>query len=186
MPVLAAETQWHPDNLFSEGDSPVPAGHVWWVLHVKPRQEKSIARELLKREVAFYLPLVTRRWRSRTRTMASHLPLFAGYVFSRCDRAGRLTALSTQRVVRCLEVDDQTRLWGDLQQINRLIRSGAAVTSEARLVPGTPVEIDSGPLMGMKGKIIRSASGRRFLVEVDFIGRGASVLLEDGALTRLT
>ena len=31
----------------------------------------------------------------------------------------------------------------------------------------------SGPLAGLKGKILRTASGRRFVVEVDFIQQGA-------------
>jgi hypothetical protein len=47
---------------------------------------------------------------------------------------------------------------------------------------GAVVDITSGPLEGLRGTIIRSASGRRFVVRVDFIQQGASVLLEDFAL----
>jgi transcription antitermination factor NusG len=67
------------------------------------------------------------------------------------------------------------RLW-------RLLASGAPVTPEDRLVPGMTVEITRGPLAGLSGKIVRAASGRRFVVEVHFIQRGASVLLDDFAL----
>jgi hypothetical protein len=112
------------------------------------------------------------------------VPLFAGYLFSRSDQTGRLAALGTNRIVRSLDVGDQDQLWRDLRQIHRLLVSGAEVAPEARLAPGTAVEIGSGPLMGLKGKIIRRASGRRFLVEVDFIRRGASVLLDDYVLTK--
>jgi transcription antitermination factor NusG len=184
MPVLGAETEWFPEALFEEANTAPPPGHCWWVYHVRPRQEKSLARELLKRQVPFYLPLVSRRWRSRDRLLTSYVPLFAGYVFSRSDQEGRLAALTTQRIVRSLDVVDQDQLWHDLRQIQRLLVSGAPVSPESRLTPGTPVEIRSGPLMGLKGKIIRSASGRRFLVAVDFIGRGASVLLDDFVLTK--
>ncbi len=45
--------------------------------------------------------------------------------------------------------------------------------------PGTPVNILSGPFVGMHGTVIRAATGRRFLVAVDFIGAGASVTLDD-------
>jgi hypothetical protein len=36
----------------------------------------------------------------------------------------------------------------------------------------------------MKGTIVRCASGRRFVVEVDFIQQGASVLMDESTLTR--
>jgi hypothetical protein len=82
-------------------------------------------------------------------------------------------------------VHDQAGLWHDLRQIEQLLGAGLAVTPEARLAPGTPVEITTGPLAGLTGVIDRSgpanqrAGRRRFVVRVDFIQQGASVLLED-------
>ena len=78
-----------------------------------------------------------------------------------------------------LEVADQKTLWDDLTQVHRLINTGAPITPEERLEPGAPVEISRGPLAGLKGRIIRAASGRRFVVQVNFIQRGASVLIDD-------
>jgi transcriptional antiterminator RfaH len=101
------------------------------------------------------------------------------------DRDERIAALSTARVVQPLRVVAQEELWRDLGRIHQLIASGAAVTREDRLVPGATVEIKSGPLAGLKGKIISAASGRRFVVQVDFIQRGASVLLDDFTLARI-
>jgi transcription antitermination factor NusG len=94
-------------------------------------------------------------------------------------------ALSTRRVARSLEVNGQSQLWEDLCQIHRLIGSGAAVRPEDRLEPGAPVLIQSGPLAGLRGVIVKTASGNRFVVRVDFIQRGASVLLEDCMLSRV-
>jgi hypothetical protein len=45
-------------------------------------------------------------------------------------------------------------------------------------VAGATVEIRHGALAGLKGKIIRAASGNRFVVQIDFIQQGASVLLD--------
>src|SRR4029079_5416826 len=83
-----------------------------------------------------------------------------------------------RRVVHSLKVDDQERLWEELGQIHQLIESGAPVTPEERLGPGESVEICSGPLSGLRGIIVRAAAGRRFVVRVDFIQRGASVELD--------
>jgi transcriptional antiterminator RfaH len=181
MPILPAETVHYPDELFA---APQRTDGQWWVLHTRPRQEKSLARDLLAHQVPFYLPQVSHRARIRGRVMTSHVPLFPGYVFLLGSERQRITALSTRRVVHSLPVQDQDRLWEELGQINQLIESGAPVTPEERLGPGQSVEICSGPLAGLRGIIIRAAAGRRFVVRVDFIQRGASVELDDYTVVR--
>jgi len=156
---------------------------AWCVLHTRPRQEKSIARDLLDRQVPFYLPLIARRNRVRGRVLTAHIPLFTSYVFVLASEAERIRALATRRVVRSIAVDSQDLLWRDLRQIQRLIAIGAPITPEDKLAPGMEVEIQSGPLTGLRGKILRTASGQRFVVQVDFIQRGASVELDDFTLT---
>jgi transcription antitermination factor NusG len=167
-----------PDDLFAEG-LPGFTGREWWVLHTRARQEKSLARQLMQSQVPFYLPLIPKRSLTRGRLFTSLIPLFSGYVFLLCDREDRITALTTNRVVHSLKVIDQEQLWHDLTQVWRLIASGAPITPVDHLEPGDLVEITSGSLAGLKGRIIRAASGRRFVVEVDFIHRGASVMLDD-------
>ena len=111
--------------------------------------------------------------------MDAHLPLFTGYVFLLADRDERVTALSTGRVVRSLPVADQARLWDDLGRLHRLLASGLPVVREDGPAPGTWVVVRSGPLEGLRGKVLEAVSARRFLVQIDFIQQGASVLLED-------
>lgn len=186
MPILSAEPDRFPSDLFDSDDTgPTGRAGAWWVLHAKPRQEKSLARHLHAAAVPFFLPTVTRRSRLRSRVLTSRLPLFTGYVFLHADGGGRLTALTSNRVARCLAVTDQERLWGDLRQVERLLSSGAPVTPEERLAVGSPVEITTGPLAGLSGVIVRTATGRRFVVRVDFIQQGASVLIDDFALVPL-
>jgi len=184
MPILPAEADRFPASLFD----PQPSDAVprnWWVLHTKPRQEKALARHLSAAGVPFYLPCVARRNRIRGRVLTAQVPLFTSYLFLLADRAERVNALTSDRVVHTLDVHDQNKLWTDLRQIEQLIATGARVTPESQLAPGTPVEISTGPLEGLQGTIVRSASGRRFVVRVDFIQQGASVLLEDYALVPL-
>jgi transcription antitermination factor NusG len=183
MPILPAEPDRFPADLF---DAPPAAGErAWWVLHTKPRQEKSLARHLQAASVGYYLPAVTRRTRIRGRVVSAHVPLFTSYLFLHADRDGRVAALASNRVVHSLPVPDQDRLWRDLRQVERLIATGAPLTPEARLAPGAEVEITSGPLAGLCGTVVRTTSGRRFVVRVDFIQQGASVTLDDYALVPL-
>jgi transcriptional antiterminator RfaH len=182
MPILHAEPDLHPEDLFDIPPSEDGAGCRWWVLHTKPRQEKSLARWLHATGITYFLPTAKRRCRVRNRILTAHIPLFTGYLFLHGDRDRRVAALSTNRIVRCLEVADQDGFWGDLRQVHRLLASGMPVSQESTLVPGALVEVTNGPLAGVTGTILRGASGNRFVVRVDFIQQGASVLIDDFAL----
>lgn len=182
MPLLPPEPNVFPPQLLLDGPEPVLAPRSWWVLHTKPRQEKSLARQLFTSAVPFYLPVTARRCLVRGRVLHAHVPLFPGYVFLWADHDERVEALATGRVVRALPVPDQEGLWDDLRQVARLIATKAVLTPEARVVPGATVEIHTGPLAGLRGKVIRAASGNRFVVEVNFIQQGASVVLDDCCL----
>jgi len=185
MPILPPEPNCFPEGLFENGQPHSTAGREWWVLHTKPRQEKSLARQMCETKIPFYLPLISKRSPSRGRVTTSLAPLFAGYVFLLATREERIAALTTQRIVNTLIVKDQQALWHDLRQVHRLIATGKPITPEQRLAPGHLVEIKSGPLAGLHGKIIRTASGQRFVVQVNFIQQGASVLMDDYNLEKI-
>jgi transcription antitermination factor NusG len=182
MPILPAEPDRYPADLF---DVAAGVGRAWYVLHTRPRQEKALARRLHAAGAPHYLPAVRRRCRIRNRVINAYVPLFPGYLFLLADARERHAALATDRVLHALEVFDQGRLAEDLRQIDRLLGAGVAVATESRPAPGTRVEITTGPLAGLCGTVVRTDSGRRFVVRVDFIQQGASVLLEDCALLPL-
>jgi hypothetical protein len=91
----------------------------------------------------------------------------------------RLTTLDTRRVVRSLVVPNQKQFWEDMTRVRQLLLSGLPVRPEDQLVPGATVVIRSGVLAGLRGVILRTANGHRFVVQDDFIQRGATVLLND-------
>src|ERR1700722_11794865 len=108
MPGLPPESDCYPATLFDHSQSDeIATGRHWRVLHTRPRQEKSLARELSRAKVPFYLPLIARRSLSRGRIVEPHLPLFPGYLFLLANQEGRIQALSTKRVVSALPVVDQ-------------------------------------------------------------------------------
>ena len=99
MPVLPQEPNAYPADLFAAGRD-VAAERVWWVLHTRARQEKSLARHLHQARAPFYLPLIARRGLQRGRVLTSYVPLFPGYVFLLGRRDERLVALTSNRVVQ--------------------------------------------------------------------------------------
>jgi transcription antitermination factor NusG len=175
MPLLPLEPFVFPDDLLRDAPS---AEAPWWVLHTRPRAEKSVARRLLRRSVPFFLPVCKRQWRNRGRTHCSFAPLFPGYVFLQGDSQAVFKTLETKLVARVLTVENQRRLQDDLARVYCLIATGAPLAPAERLQPGAPVEITSGPLAGLEGKVLRRGKQLKFIVEVQFLQRGVSVEIE--------
>jgi hypothetical protein len=186
MPLLPLEQFVYPENLFAGFESAVPGDCRWWVLHTRPRAEKALSRRLLGLDQRFFLPLFKKQWRNSGRSFCAYHPLFAGYLFLFGDSHDRLRAVETNLVARVLTVEDQVQMQRDLARVHQLMVTGAPLWPESQLQPGTWVTINSGPLMGMVGKIITRQNKMRFLVEVRFVQQGVSLDIESWMIERLT
>jgi transcriptional antiterminator RfaH len=185
MPILPAEPDLHPRDLW-ERDDVGSLDERWWCLHTKPRQEKAVARSLRLRNVAYYLPQVVKVDRTpQGRKIRSNVPLFTGYLFLLGDELARLEALRTDRLAQVLEVHDQDTLVRDLRQIHQMLASGLTVLPEPVMPVGARVRIKTGPLMGIVGTVIRRGKRDQFVAVVQFLGRGATVELEDWQVERV-
>ena len=182
MPILAAEPNIYPGNLLDDFDYVQAAEEqaaTWWVFYTRPRQEKSLARDLFHLQIPFYLPLVSRRLLIRSRPIRTYVPLFAGYVFAYGTDANRVRALTTRRVAQVFGCNDGLELQHDLRNIQRLIASGRPLTVEARLQPGDRVRIRSGPFSGLDGTICRRKNETRLVVWVKLLQQGVSLEIDD-------
>ena len=180
MPILPQQPDLFPADLF-DADPPAGDGTARWVaFYTLARREKDLMRKLRAVAVPFYAPLIRRRLRSGGgRARESHVPLFAGYVFSRVDDDQRRVALATNTIARWLPIVDEARLIADLRVIKRLIDADQPLAPEARIEPGQQVRVRSGPLRGIEGTVERRHGTQRLVVAVQFLNQGASVELED-------
>jgi transcriptional antiterminator RfaH len=179
MPILPREPDIFPAELLDETAPELGEGQ-WWAMYTMARREKELMRRLRSMQVAYYSPLVHKRARSPGgRVRESYVPLFASYVFVYGTQAERERALATNCVSRCLAVSDAAQLVHDLRQIRRLIDLDAPMTVEARIEPGRRVRVRSGPMAGLEGTVNKRRGKDWLVVAVEFLGQGASVLLED-------
>ena len=185
MPLLPLEPVVFPDDLLGSLPADGTAAARWWVLHTRPRAEKSLARRCLRRRLPFFLPLHQKQWRKGGRLFSSHVPLFPGYFFLYGDGEARMHALETKLVANWLPVDDQERLHNDLCRVHHLITVGAPLTPEDRLMPGARVEITHGPFAGLEGVVLRRGKQLRIFVAVQFLQQGVSVEIETWMLRPL-
>jgi transcriptional antiterminator RfaH len=180
MPILPAEPEMFPDDLWDEVERSPVASRRWYCLHTRPRQEKATARDLRTGQAPFYLPQIVQETRTPAgRKIRSTLPLFGGYLFLFGSEVDRVTALRTNRLVNILEVIDQAGLVRDLRQVHRMLSSGLAIEPEPAAVVGGRVRIASGPLTGLVGTVVRRGKRDHFVAVVQILGLGATVALED-------
>ena len=84
-----------------------------------------------------------------------------------------------------MEVSNPNELVEDLRQIRNLILTDAPLAPEVRLQPGQKVRVKSGVFKGFEGTILRRENEVRLLIGVRYMGRGASVALDDCQLEPL-
>ena len=184
MPILKEEPNLYPEALLD--DPPVDApDRRWFALYTKARQEKSLAREIHRQRIPFYLPLVKKTNISRGHKRISLTPLFGGYVFLFAAEEERVRCLATNRISRVLPVEQPEELVFDLRQFRRLIAANAPLTIEARLAPGRRVRVRQGAFAGLEGTVLKRRGETRLLVAINFLQRGASVEIDDFLLEPL-
>jgi transcriptional antiterminator RfaH len=183
MPLLPLKDVVFPADLFA---TVLDRGAAWWVLHTKPRTEKALGERLLRSGVSFFLPQYAKLLNRGGRRRTSYLPLFPGYLFLRGTPDDRARAMATGLVAGALAVPDQPSLHGQLAQVYRVMSNDVAACRPAddpRV--GNLVEITEGPFAGMTGRVTEVSGGYRFVVEVEFIGRGVAVTLAHWMFRRL-
>lgn len=177
MPILRREVDIFPDDLL---DTAQATSEPWWAMYTLARQEKKLMRELVQQKLAFYAPVISRRYRSPNgRMRTSYEPLFSNYVFVCGDEQTRYSAVCTGCVSRVMPVPHPYELVADLRQIRGLILSDAPLSPESRLEPGQRVRIRNGAFAGYEGVIVRREKEVRLQVYVRFMEQGVSVSIED-------
>ena len=66
----------YPERPIADAEQP------WFVAHVKPRMEKAVADDCVRKAIEYYLPMVTKvtRRKDNNKPRKSVLPLFPGYI----------------------------------------------------------------------------------------------------------
>lgn len=134
---------------------PPDKNRYWRVLYTQPRAEKKVYERLTEADIDTYLPLyiTIRRWSDRKKKV--ELPLFNSYIFVRVNESERLRALETDGVVRYVYYLGKPALvrQKEIDAIQRFLNKTEGL--KIRVEQGDHVEIASGPMEGVYGKVIR-------------------------------
>ena len=149
----------------------------WIAVYTKPRHEKTVEKELLKKEFEAYLPLLKQRRKWSDRKKWVEVPLFRSYIFVKTEIKNALFVLQTLGVVKVVKFGGEVAVIQNdsIQAIKLMIEGGYSPEATDYFVKGDPVEVKDGPLKGLVGEVIRVDNHDRLLVRVDAIQHSVSV-----------
>jgi transcription antitermination factor NusG len=157
----------------------------WFALVVRSRWERSAASSLATRGCESLLPVFKQRHRWSDRWKELEQPLFPGYIFCRFDPDNRLPVLTTPGVLSIvgkgkipipIEPDE-------IAALELLVRSGLPARPWPYLEAGQAVEVNQGPLRGMRGIVLQLKSETKLVLSVTLLQRSVAVEMSRSWIT---
>jgi transcription termination/antitermination protein NusG len=150
---------------------------LWFALWTRSRHEQVVREQLEQKGVEAFLPTMTRwsRWKDRKKKI--DWPLFPGYCFARFNPRERLPILKCTGVVNIIGFEGEPAPIPEheIHGIRQLVESDLAYDPCPLIREGDLVEVKSGPLKGVVGRLLRKGSHARLVLSVDLIGQAVSV-----------
>jgi len=159
-----------------------PHIYFWHAVYVKSRAEKKAQLELHTQGIETFLPLQRklRQWSDRKKWV--EMPLISGYLFVKVCRKEYDQVLQSNYVVSYVRFEGKAAIVPDLQiEYLRLMLKQDNVDVEItreKLKPGQMVEVVSGPLIGLKGKLQKMKGKNKVAIELEQLGYSALVEIE--------
>lgn len=127
----------------------------WFVLYVKPRNEKKVALKLEKLGLTIYCPLIIQRKQWSDRIKKVEVPLINSYIFAQLKEKERNMVFQISGVVRYLFWLGKPAIARDkeIQTLKKCLSGEILDASIEKLEPGDAMKISSGPFIGKDGII---------------------------------
>ena len=161
----------------------------WYAIWTHSHCEQLVHDQLADKGYRTLLPTI-RAWSRRAgKRRLIPLPMFPGYLFVHCEmnKTTYVDVLRTRGVVRILgERWDRLASVPDaeIDALQRLLASDAAILPHPYLYEGQRVRITEGVLAGIEGLLVRSRPNRGLLVlSVDLLHQSVAVEIDCTAVT---
>jgi transcription antitermination factor NusG len=152
----------------------MPKEKTWYALYVKSRSEKKVAVELEGNGIDYYLPLEKqlRQWSDRKKWV--EVPLFRSYIFVHIEQKDYYKVLQTRGAVKYISFEGKA-VPVPPQQIDAIKiylqqKEPEMETNPSDWQEGKEVEVMSGKLTGLRGKLIKVNGKNRVKVEIEVVG----------------
>jgi|HubBroStandDraft_5_1064220.scaffolds.fasta_scaffold384560_1 transcription antitermination factor NusG len=149
----------------------------WFALTVKHQHERSVEGALAWSGMDTFLPLYRSRRRWSDRSMEVDAPLFPGYVFGRFALGDRVRVLRTPGVARIVGFGGMPAAVaeGEIDGIRAALASKLPIGPWPYPKPGDRVRIESGPLRGLEGALVRQKDALRLVLSIELLQRSLAI-----------
>jgi transcription antitermination factor NusG len=151
---------------------------MWYVAHTRPRCEKKLAWYCEQEGFEVSLPCIKSKKVYGRKKVEFEKPLFPGYVFFKGEPTVCRWVTGCEYTANVLTVFDQITFAQQLNDILAALESGTLVLGASKLCPGRNVRIVRGPLTGFSGTVTQVANQVTVVLNLDFIGQGAAVVVD--------
>ncbi len=145
----------------------------WYVVYTRSRSEKKVHAELTANHIESFLPLQKqlRQWNDRKRWV--EVPLLTGYCFVHISKKEFLSVLQTQNVLSYIMFEKKPAVVParEIEYLKQMLRQSdfEVIVSFDNYHPGEKVEIIKGPLMGLRGELVKANGRKRFILRISSI-----------------
>jgi transcription termination/antitermination protein NusG len=164
--------------------NPVPK---WYAVMTRSRHEKKVREQLLRADVATFLPFHSRwsHWKDRKKLV--DFPLFPGYCFARFPLTDQFRVRNVHGVAGILGTNGHPEPIQDeeVDALRRLIASRFRLDPHPFLEVGMSVEVIRGPLAGVRGKLLRKDGATRLVISVTLIRQSVVVMIHPADVTAI-
>lgn len=161
----------------------------WKVILVPHRREKFVGEILSRLDLECYIPLIRKTKKYQRKIKFFDIPLISNYVFVKITTAEEIKILQTPNVQGFLTFGKRkaTVPENEINILRRICNEGVNVDfgNETHVEVGQEVEIVSGNLTGIKGKIIQNCGPKQVLIELTSIGLSLRIHINNQKLNYL-
>lgn len=147
----------------------------WHVLYTKPRWEKKVDAQLLRKNIKSWCPVqkIQRQWSDRKKIIED--PLFKSYVFVHTNESERVEILRTEGVLNFVHYLKKPAIISneEVDLIKRYLAEDEAkisIIASEGFQPETKVKVSHGVFMNNTGKVVRGGK-KKVYVELQSLGQ---------------
>jgi len=165
---------------FPQAPPPDADRDAWFAVWTRSRHEVAVHRQLGGKGIESFLPTMARwsRWKDRRKCV--DWPLFPGYCFARIHPERARAVLTCSGVVTLVSFEGRLAPIADaeIHSLRTLTETDYRYDPCPLIREGTAVEVVSGPLRGVVGRLVRKGTNARLVLSVALIGHAVTVQVD--------
>jgi transcription antitermination factor NusG len=141
----------------------------WFAIYTKFKAEKYVVECLKKKGITAYLPLIKKSKRYTRKVKFYEVPLINCYAFVCIDNSEYVKVLETEYLLKFIKQGKNliSIPKKEIDLLERIVNSeNLTMAQQISFVEGKLVEIISGQLTGLKGKLVARKNKNEFVVEL--------------------